>query len=329
MSITTDSGEDFARLAEPYRRELIAYGYRMLGSVDDAEEVVQDVYLDAWRAYDRFEGRSSLRTWLYRIATRAFVKALERRKRRPLPSDLHAPAADPTTRVVAGDPELAWLQPAPDSLLAATTSDPATVVTARETMRLAFVAALQLLPPQQRAVLILREVLGWSAAEVAALLDVSVAAVNSALQRARSHLPADTDSLVQPAEQRQRELLDRYVAAFQTADVDELVAVLTEDALYEMPPFLTWFQGSTAIGGFLGPRMRAFGKTPVVRTSANGQPAVALYPATADGQHRLHALHVLTLASHGVGRIVAFMDIDALRRFDLPDVLLPEAMRSQ
>jgi RNA polymerase sigma-70 factor (TIGR02960 family) len=325
MSITTDGGEDFARLAEPFRRELIAYGYRMLGSVDDAEEVVQDVYLDAWRAYEGFEGRSSLRTWLYRIATRAFVKAIERRKRRPLPSDLHAPATDPTARVVAGDPELAWLQPAPDSLLAATTSDPATVVGARETMRLAFVAALQILPPQQRAVLILREVLGWSAAEVAGLLDLSVVAVNSALQRARSHLPADTDSLVPPAEQRQRELLDRYVAAFQNADVDELVAVLTEDALYEMPPFITWFQGSTAIGGFLGPRMRAFGKTPVIRTTANGQPAVALYPATADGQHRLHALHVLTVVSQGVGRVVAFMDVDALRGFDLPHVLSTEA----
>jgi len=325
MSTTIDrGGEDFARLAEPFRRELVAYGYRMLGSVDDAEEVVQDVYLDAWRAYDRFEGRSSLRTWLYRIATRAFLKALEGRKRRPLPSDLHAPAADLTARVVAGDPGLTWLQPAPDSLLAATTSDPATVVAARETMRLAFIAALQLLPPQQRAVLILREVLAWSAAEVAALLDLSVAAVNSALQRARAHLPADSDSLVAPCEQRQRELLDRYVAAFQNADVDELLAVLTEDAFYEMPPFLTWFQGSAAVGAFLGPRMRAVGKTPVIRTSANGQPAVALYPATADGQHRLHALHVLTLASHGVGRIVAFMDIDALRRFDLPQELSSE-----
>jgi RNA polymerase sigma-70 factor (TIGR02960 family) len=325
MSTTTDGGRDFARLAEPYRRELIAYGYRMLGSVDDAEEVVQDVYLDAWRAYERFEGRSSLRTWLYRIATRVFLKALERRKRRPLPSDLHAPAADPTAHVVAGDSELTWLQPAPDSLLAATTTDPATVVAARETMRLAFIAALQLLPPQQRAVLILRDVLAWTAAEVAALLDLSVAAVNSALQRARSHLPVDADSLVRPSEQRQRELLDRYVAAFQNADVDELVAVLTDDARYEMPPFLTWFQSSGAVGAFLGSRMRAFGITPVICTSANAQPAVALYPPTADGQHRLHALHVLTLAPHGVERIVAFMDIDALRRFNLPDVLLPEA----
>jgi RNA polymerase sigma-70 factor (TIGR02960 family) len=327
MSITTDrGGEDFARLAEPFRGELIAYGYRMLGSVDDAEEVVQDVYLEAWRAYERFEGRSSLRTWLYRIATRAFVKALERRKRRPLPSDLHAPAADPTARVLAGDPEVTWLQPAPDSLLAATTSDPATVVPARETMRLAFLAALQLLPPRQRAVLILRDVLGWSAAEAATLLDLSVVAVNSALQRARSRLPADSDSLVQPSEQRQRELLDRYVAAFQNADVAGLVAVLTEDALFEMPPFITWFHGSAAIGAFLGARMRAFGSTPVIRTLANGQPAVALYPASAGGQHRLHALHVLTLVSQGVGRIVAFQDIDVLRRFDLPRVLSTEAM---
>ncbi|HEX4557643.1 MAG TPA: sigma-70 family RNA polymerase sigma factor [Mycobacterium sp.] len=322
MSITTDrGGEDFARLAEPFRGELIAYGYRMLGSLDDAEEVVQDVYLDAWRAYERFEGRSSLRTWLYRIATRAFVKALQRRTRRPLPSDLHAPAADPTARVLAGESELTWLQPAPDSLLVATTSDPATVVAARETMRLAFVAALQLLPPRQRAVLILRDVLGWSAAEVAALLDLSVVAANSVLQRARSRLPADSDSLVPPSDQRQRELLDRYVAAFQNADVAGLVAVLTEDALFEMPPFITWFQGSAAIGAFLGPRMRAFGSTRVIRTSANGQLAVALYPATTGGQHRLHALHVLTLVSQGVGRIVAFQDIQALRRFELPQVL--------
>ncbi|OMC47989.1 sigma-70 family RNA polymerase sigma factor [Mycobacterium sp. IS-1264] len=325
MSITTDNGDDFARLAEPFRAELIAYGYRMLGSVDDAEDVVQDVYLDAWRAYEHFEGRSSLRTWLYRIATRAFIKALERAKRRPLPSDLHEPANDPTARVMAASPEVPWLQPAPDSLLAATTSDPVKVVAARESMRLAFVAALQLLPPRQRAVLILREVLGWPATEVATLLDLSVAAVNSALQRARTHLPANVDSPAPPLEERQRELLDRYVAAFQNADVDELVAVLTEDALFEMPPFLTWFRGNATIGAFLGARMRAFGKTPVVRTSANGQPAVALYPATAGGQHRLHALHVLTFAPRGIGHVVSFQDVEALRHFGLPQLLSKES----
>jgi RNA polymerase sigma-70 factor (ECF subfamily) len=177
------------------------------------------------------------------------------------------------------------------------------------------------LPPRQRAVLILRDVLGWSAAEVAALLDLTVVAVNSALQRAHARLPADSDSLVQPSDERQRELLDRYVAAFQNADVDALVAVLTEDALFEMPPFLTWFDSGAAIGAFLGPHMRAFGKTPVIRTSANGQPAVALYPPTGDGQRRLHALHVLTLVPQGVGRIVSFQNLDALHRFDLPDAL--------
>lgn len=319
--ITTDRNDDFARLAEPFRHELIAYGYRMLGSVDDAEEVVQDVYLEAWRAYGRFEGRSSLRTWLYRIATRAFVKAIERRKRRPLPSDLHAPTSDPAARPLAGDPELTWLQPAAESLLVATTSDPATVVAARESMRLAFVAALQLLPPRQRAVLILRDVLAWSAAEVAEHLDLSVAAVNSALQRARSHLPADSDALVPPSELRQQELLDRYVAAFENADVAGLVTVLTQDAVFEMPPYITWFQGSGAIGEFLGPRMRAFGTTRAMGTSANGQPAVALYPATADGRRHLHAMHVLTVVPAGIARVVAFQDIDALRGFDLPRVL--------
>ena len=170
MSITTDprtGGEDFGRLAEPFRRELVAYGYRMLGSVDDAEEIVQDVYLEAWRAYERFEARSSLRTWLYRIATRAFVKAAARRKRRPLPSDLSGPALNPGVLRRAASPEVTWLQPAPDSLLAGTLEDPAAVVVARHTMRLAFVAAMQVLPPRQRAVLILRDVLQWRSSEVA------------------------------------------------------------------------------------------------------------------------------------------------------------------
>ena len=318
MPTATDAGEDFGRLAEPFRRELVAYGYRMLGSLDDAEEIVQDVYLEAWRAYDRFEGRSSLRTWLYRIATRAFIKGIERHNRRPLPSDLSGPAMDASARVQAGPAELAWLQPAPDSVLTGSLADPAAVVTARQTARLAFVAALQVLTPRQRAVLILREVLSLSAAEAAAVLDVSVAAVNSALQRARSQLPADHDSVVELSEARQRELLDRYVAAFENADVAGLVAVLTEDAMYEMPPFLTWFLGAADIGGFLGARMRELGRASVIRTSANGQPAVALYTGLVDGKRRLHSLHVLTVGAQGISRIVAFMDVGALGRFDLP-----------
>jgi RNA polymerase sigma-70 factor, ECF subfamily len=318
MPTTTDAGEDFGRLAEPFRRELIAYGYRMLGSIDDAEEIVQDVYLEAWRAYDRFEGRASLRTWLYRIATRAFIKGAQRRKRRPLPSDLSAPALDPSAAIQAGSAELVWLQPVPDSVLTGTAGDPAVVVAGRHTMRLAFVAALQLLTPRQRAVLILRDVLGLSASEVAALLGLSVAAVNSALQRARARLPADHDNIAEPSQARQRELLDRYVAAFENADVAGLFAVLTEDAMFEMPPLLTWFQGRAAISDFLGARMRELGPASVVRTSANGQPAVALYVGSRDGTRRLHSLHVLSFAVQGVSHVVAFQDIDAVRHFALP-----------
>jgi RNA polymerase sigma-70 factor (ECF subfamily) len=316
MSITIDprtGAEDFGRLTAPYRRELVAFGYRMLGSVDDAEEIVQDVYLEAWRAYDRFEGRSSLRTWLYRIATRAFVKASMRRKRRPLPSDVGGPAWT-AAEAIQTAPEVLWLQPAPDSLLSGTSHDPAAVVVARQTMRLAFVAALQVLPPRQRAVLILRDVLQWRAAEVGALLDLSVAAVNSALQRAHARLPADHDTVVEPSEPRQRELIDRYVAAFENADVEALVAVLTEDAMFEMPPFRTWFRGGAVIGAFLGARMGELGKASVVRGSANGQPAVALYMPSHGGRRRLHALHVLTVEPHGVSRVVAFQDPNVLLR---------------
>jgi RNA polymerase sigma-70 factor (TIGR02960 family) len=316
MSTTTD--EDFGRLAEPYRRELIAYGYRMLGSVDDAEEIVQDVYLEAWRAYERFEARSSLRTWLYRIATRAFVKAAARRKRRPLPSDVNRPAANPRVATPAATPELTWLAPAPDSLLAATLADPAAVVAARHTMRLAFVAAMQVLPPRQRAVLILRDVLQWRSSEVASLLDLSVAAVNSALQRARARLPVDHNALAEPSEPRQRALLDRYVAAFENADVESLVATLTEDAVFEMPPFSIWFRGRAVIGTFLAARMQELGSASVIRTSANGQPALALYTANSGGEYQLHALHVLTVVAEGVSRVVAYQDPNAIRCFDLP-----------
>jgi RNA polymerase sigma-70 factor (TIGR02960 family) len=317
MSITTDrptGAEDFGRLADPYRRELVAYGYRMLGSVDDAEEVVQDIYLEAWRGYHRFEGRSSLRTWLYRIATRAFVTAAQRRRRRPLPSDVGGPEWT-ATAPIQNAPDLLWLQPAPDSLLSGGRGqDPAAVVVARHTMRLAFIATLQMLTPQQRAVLILRDVLQWRASEVAAHLDLSVAAVNSALQRARARLPADHDTVVEPSESRQRELIDRYVAAFENADVEMLVAVLTEDAMFEMPPYRNWFRGGAVIGAFLGARMAELGTMSVVRASANGQPAVALYVAGPGQQQRLHALHVLTVQPHGVSHVVSFQDPDELLR---------------
>ncbi len=298
--------EDFARLSEPFRRELLAYCYRMLGSVDDAEEVVQDVYLEAWRAYDRFEGRSSLRTWLYRIATRACFKALEKSRRRPLPADLGASQTDLDATLVPSAREVPWLQPIPDFLFTTAPADPATVVMERQTMRLALVGALQQLPPRQRAVLILRDVLQWRTAEVAELLEMTTAAVNSALQRARAQAPVSQDELTEPAEPQQRALLDRYVTAFETADVDQLVAVLTEDARWEMPPITTWFEGRDTILAFLAKQMRVVGPVVVVAASANGQPAFAVYARGGEGAYRPHALHVLTLTTEGVGRIVAF-----------------------
>jgi RNA polymerase sigma-70 factor (ECF subfamily) len=301
--VTETKTEDFGRLSEPFRRELLAYCYRLLGSVDEAEEVVQDVYLDAWRAYGGFEGRSSLRTWLYRIATRACFKALEKSRRRPLPADLGSPETDLAARLVEPAQEVPWLQPAPDLLFAA---DPANVVVQRQTMRLALIGALQQLPPRQRAVLILRDVLQWRTAEVAELLEMTTAAVTSALQRARAQVPLDEDGLTEPDEPRQRALLDRYVTAFETADVDQLVAVLTQDARWEMPPITTWFEGRETVLGFLARQMPIVGPAELVATTANGQPAFAVYARGHDGVRRPHALHVLTMTAEGVSRIVAF-----------------------
>jgi RNA polymerase sigma-70 factor (ECF subfamily) len=323
MSISTDDKphtDDFARQAEPLRRELLAYCYRMLGSVDDAEEVVQEVYLDAWRAYHAFEGRSSLRTWLYRIATRACLKAAERSKRRPLPSNLVAASDNPYAELDSRLTELPWLQPLPDAMFVAEPADPATIVIARASMRLALIAALQQLPPRQRAVLILRDVLEWRAAEVATLLDMTVAAVNSALQRARSELPVSEENLEEPAQPQRLAMLDRYVAAFENADVDGLIAVLTDDASLEMPPIPTWFAGRDTIAAFLGPRMRAYGPTSFVAASANGQPAFGHYVRDGGSVYRPHALHVLTVAATGISRIVLFQQPGAelFARFGLP-----------
>src|SRR4051794_33439896 len=210
QSVTEASvgNEDFASLSEPFRRELLAYCYRMLGSVDDAEEVVQEVYLDAWRGYDAFEGRSSLRTWLYRIATRACFKALDKIRRRPLPADLGAPQTDLDAALGAQAREVPWLQPIPDCLFTTAPADPATVVVERQTLRLALVGALQQLPPRQRAVLILRDVLQWRTAEGTQLLEMTPAAVNSALQRAPAPLPLRQDDLTEPPAPPQPALLD-------------------------------------------------------------------------------------------------------------------------
>ncbi|MFD2489972.1 sigma-70 family RNA polymerase sigma factor [Amycolatopsis jiangsuensis] len=312
---------EFAGLADPFRRELLVFCYRMVGSVDEAEDLVQEVYLRAWRSYASFEGRSSLRTWLYRIATNACLTALEHRSRRPLPSGLGAPSEDPAVPLTLAGPEASWLQPLPD---VAGSADPAAIVTARDSLRLALTAALQLLPPRQRAVLILRDVLAWPAAEVAELLGSSTAAVKSMLQRARAlieRVAPREDQLVHPGEPGVRAMVDQYMAAFEHADVAALVRLLRADVELEMPPFVTWFSGREAVARFAESHiLGAPGELRMVVVGANGQPAVAAYRSGADGVHRAHAVHVLTPAGDGIARIVAFLGSDLFRRFELPMV---------
>src|SRR5215469_16969937 len=275
--------EDFATLTDRFRGELLAHCYRMLGSAEEAEDLVQETYLRAWRSYDGFAGRSSVRTWLYRIATNVCLTAIERRGRRPLPSGLGAPAEEPQTPLVAG-PQVPWLQPFPDALVAGEGGDPAAVAVSRAGIRLAFVAALQYLSARQRAMLILRDVLGWPAAEVADLLGTTTTAVNSGLRRARAQLaralPAE-DELAEPAEPDRRALLDRFAAAFEDADAGVLAELLAEDVALEMPPVLTWFTGRAAVVRFLDGRLPHLftvpGRVRMVPAAANGQPAFAAY----------------------------------------------------
>jgi RNA polymerase sigma-70 factor (ECF subfamily) len=321
------AAEEFGRLAEPFRRELLALCYRMLGSLDEAEDAVQETYLSAWRSYAGFEGRASLRTWLYRIATRACLKALERGVRRPLPSGLGGPSEEAESQPVRWRTDIAWLQPMPTGAAHAAgpgsgaAADPAVTVAARRSMRLAFVAALQYLPPRQRAVLILRDVLAWRSGEVAELIGSSEAAVNSALQRARAQLkqvaPTE-DGLVEPRDRVGRGLLDRYATAFEAADVAALTALLARDAVFEMPPIPIWFAGRQSIARFLAARVLRPDHFRLLATEANDEPAFGLYERGADGVYLPHAVQVVSLADGGVARIVTFHDPALLARFGLP-----------
>jgi len=317
--------EDFARLTDPLRPELLAHCYRMLGSVHDAEDQVQETLVRAWRSYGDFQGRASLRTWLYRIATNTCLRALENRSRRPLPAGLGGPAGDPDGPLDAARPEVPWLEPFPDALLGAESADPATIVTSRHSMRLALIAALQYLPGRQRAVLILRDVLMWRAAEVAELFGISTVAVNSVLQRARAglqHAAPVPDEILEPADADQRALLDQYAAAFENADVTALMRLLRADAVFEMPPVPTWFAGREQIGRFLAARvLREPGGLRMVPTAANGQPALAAYLRGHDGLYRAYAVQVLTCTAAGVARVVSFKDPGLFATFGLPQEL--------
>jgi RNA polymerase sigma-70 factor, ECF subfamily len=311
--------EDFIEQAAPFRAELIAHCYRMLGSVHDAEDLVQETYLRGWRGYQAFEERAALRTWLYRIATTACLRALENRARRVLPAGLGDSSPDPDTNLDGGAGAHQWLEPIPDTRVFATPED---TVTARHSVRLAVMTALQELPARQRAVLILRDVVQFSAAEVAELLETTPASVNSSLQRARARLaevsPTEDDA-VEPDDAQRRELLDRYCAAFENADMAALTALLRSDVKLEMPPLPVWFTGREVVMEFLA--ARAFtqaGDIAMVPTAANAQPAVAEYRRAADGVMRAHSIHVLTAGAGRVAAITVFLDPALFATFDLP-----------
>jgi RNA polymerase sigma-70 factor (TIGR02960 family) len=315
----------FGELTDPYLAELRLHCYRILGSVQDAEDMLQETLLAAWRGLGEFEGRASMRTWLYRIATNRCLNALRASGRRPRPEPPEPPfvPTDPTRR---GEP--VWLEPYPDALLDGvpdTTPGPDARYEAKETIALAFVVALQQLPPRQRTVLLLRDALGFASAEVAGLLDSSEASVNSALQRARA-----TMSLVShreralPRSAKERELAERFAAAYASNDIDAVVAMLTDDAWFTMPPATLEYQGPEAIAGFLLASVEYRGGRPLrlVPTRANGQPAFGCY--VADGHSAVwhaHGLVVLTLAESRISAITRFTDSSVLAYFGLPRVL--------
>jgi RNA polymerase sigma-70 factor (ECF subfamily) len=321
-STTRPAAGELESRFEAHRSELTAYCYRMLASPFEAEDAVQDTFIRAWRSYDRFEGRAALRSWLYRIATNVCLDMLSGRERRARPMDL-GPAHEPVIENLNVLPETTWIQPIPDGLVALE-SDPADVAVGRETIRLAFVAALQHLPPRQRAVLILCEVLRWKASEVAELLETSVASVNSALQRARATLDAAPERAVGgalPGSRAERDVLARFADAFESGDIDAVVALLTDDAWIRMPPEPHEYQGREAIGEFLRTRsLWTHGRgIRLVPTRANGQPAFAYYLGDPQaGVARAAGLFVLAFDGGAISTITRCGDNGVLPYFGLP-----------
>lgn len=304
---------------EPYRREVVAYCYRMLASPHEAEDAAQDTFLRAWRGLSSFENRAGLRPWLYRIATNVCFDMLKGRRRRAVPMDISAAA---TGQLSLGTPlpEATWVQPIPDGMVLEASDDPAEIVVLRESIRLALIAALQHLTPGQRAVLILRDVLSWKAGEVAELLDTSEDAVNSTLRRARAAAAvANLESAgVEPPEV-ERELLARYIAAFERYDVDALVALLREDATLAMPPFELWLRGKADIHRFMAGMAVEGGRDRLIPVEANGSPAVALYrPTGPAGAPEPHGIHVLEVTGGRIATIHAFLDTGLFPIFGLP-----------
>ncbi|MEC3957595.1 sigma-70 family RNA polymerase sigma factor [Nocardia sp. CDC153] len=304
---------DFAATTDRYRRELLAHCYRMLGSVQDAEDLVQETLLRAWRARDSYdESRAGMRTWLYRIATNACLTALEQRGRRPMPSGLgHSPGDDPREGLMHGG-EIPWLQPIPDSLIA----DPSEAALSQGSLRLAFVAAMQQLPARQRAVLVLREVLDWPAAQVAQALDMTPAGVNSALQRARKTLSQSgirEDDVSESA--GQRAVVDSYVTAFRNADLAALEKLLSDDVILEMPPMLNWYVGRANYAGFIARVFDTSGSDwRMLPVWANGQPALAAYVRDGENGYALHSLQVFTVRDGLITHMITYFQFEELFR---------------
>jgi RNA polymerase sigma-70 factor (TIGR02960 family) len=304
------NGEAFRELTEPYRRELLVHCYRMLGSIQDAEDVLQETLLAAWQGLDGYEGRASLRTWLYRIATNRCLNARRSASRRP-PKEWDVPNVEPPEPTRLG--EVVWLEPIPDALL-----DPEVRYEQSESVSLAFVTALQALPPRQVAVLILRDVLGFHAAEVAEMLDSSVESVKSALKRARAALATGRPSAAPAAGSAAEEsVVAQFVDAWQSADVDALVALLTDDVFMSMPPMPFEYEGPEAVGRFCAAIFGAGRRFDLVPTRANGQPAFGAYVRGADGVSHGTGLYVLTLDGDRISALIRFEN-GMLARFGLP-----------
>jgi RNA polymerase sigma-70 factor (ECF subfamily) len=305
---------------EQYRVELRGYCYRMLGSAFDADDAVQEALVKAWQAFDRFEGRASVRSWLYRIATNVCLDTLRSRERRALPMDLSMPVPA-TTAPGEPLPDAVWIEPIPDQDVVPLEGDPAQRAVFQDTVRLAFVAALQTLPARQRAVLILREVLCWQAAEVAELLETSVASVNSALQRARATLGAsdlDDEQRAEPLSEADSALLGRYVEAFESYDIPSLVALLHEDASISMPPLALWLKGIDDLRGwYLGYGIGCKGSR-LIPTIANGCPAFGQYRVSPDGGHEPWSLQVVEISDGKIAHVHHFLDTTLFARFGLP-----------
>ena len=309
QSSTLPAAHAFGEL-EQHRAELTAYCYRMLGSPFDAEDAVQDAFVRAWKSRDRFEGRAAMRSWLYRIATNVCLDMLKGKERRILPFEI-GPASEPLETNLNVPTEVTWIEPIPQQLLIAPEGDPADVAVANESVRLAFVAALQHLPARQRAVLILREVLSWQATEVGELLGMSVASVNSALQRARATLAKSNISstgAAQPLSESDRALLERYVAAFERYDIDALTSLIQKDATQSMPPYDMWLSGRDDIfAWWFGPGIGCRGSKVIPVSSPNG-PAFAQYKPSPNGGYDPWAIQVLTLSDGRISELVFFLD---------------------